>query len=79
LSAVANGDADAAIVYKTDVLAAKKNVFSIDIPSAQNVQAKYCITPIRGSKNLANAKAFIDFVLSERGWQILKSFGYQRP
>jgi molybdate transport system substrate-binding protein len=79
LSAVANGDADAAIVYKTDVLAAKKNVFGIDIPSAQNVQAKYGIAPIRGSKNLANAKAFIDFVLSERGWQILKSFGYQRP
>jgi molybdate transport system substrate-binding protein len=79
LSAVANGDADAAIVYKTDVLAAKKNVFGIDIPSAQNVQAKYGIAPIRGSKNLANAKAFIDFVLSERGLQILKSFGYQRP
>ncbi len=79
LSAVANGDADAAIVYKTDVLGAKKNVFGIDIPSAQNVQAKYGIALIRGSKNLANAKAFIDFVLSERGWQILKSFGYQRP
>jgi molybdate transport system substrate-binding protein len=79
LSAVANGDADAAIVYKTDVMAAKKNVFGIDIPSAQNVQAKYGIAPIRGSKNLPSAKAFIDFVLSERGWQILKSFGYQRP
>jgi molybdate transport system substrate-binding protein len=79
LSAVANGDADAAIVYKTDVLAAKKKVFGIDIPSTQNMQAKYGIAPIRGSKNLANAKAFIDFVLSERGWQILKSFGYQRP
>jgi molybdate transport system substrate-binding protein len=79
LSAIANGDADAAIVYKTDVLAAKKNVFGIDIPSTQNVQTKYGIAPIRDSKNLANAKAFIDFVLSERGLQILKSFGYQRP
>lgn len=79
LSAVANGDADAAIVYKTDVLAAKKTVFGIDIPSAQNVQAKYGIAPIRGSKSLTNAKAFIDFVLSERGLQILKSFGYERP
>ena len=78
LSAVANGDADAAIVYKTDVLAAKKTVVGIDIPSAQNVKAMYGIAPIRGSKNLANAKAFIDFVLSEQGWQILKSFGFQR-
>ena len=79
LSAVANGDADAAIVYKTDVLAAKKTVVGIDIPSAQNVKAMYGIAPIRGSKNPANAKAFIDFVLSEQGWQILKSFGFERP
>jgi molybdate transport system substrate-binding protein len=79
LSSVANGDADAAIVYKTDVLAAKKTVVGIDIPSAQNVKAMYGIAPIRGSKNLTNAKAFIDFVLSERGWKILKSFGYERP
>jgi molybdate transport system substrate-binding protein len=79
LSAVANGDADAAIVYKTDVLAAKKTVVGIDIPSAQNVKAMYGIAPIRGSKNPVNAKTFIDFVLSEQGWQILKSFGFQRP
>jgi molybdate transport system substrate-binding protein len=79
LSAVANGDADAAIVYKTDVLAAKKTVVGIDIPGAQNVKAMYGIAPIRGSKNPANAKAFIDFVLSEQGWQILKSFGFERP
>jgi molybdate transport system substrate-binding protein len=79
LSAVANGDADAAIVYKTDVSAAKKTVVGIDIPSAQNVKAMYGIAPIRGSKNPANAKAFIDFVLSEQGWEILKRFGFQRP
>ena len=79
LSAVANGDADAAIVYKTDVLAAKKTVVGIDIPGAQNVKAMYGISPVRGSKNPANAKAFIDFVLSEQGWQILKSFGFERP
>ena len=79
LSAVANGDADAAIVYKTDVLAAKKTVVGIDIPNAQNAKSMYGIAPIRGSKNPANAKAFIDFVLSEQGWQVLKSLGFQRP
>ena len=79
LSAVANGDADAAIVYKTDVSAAKKTVVGIDIPSAQNVKAMYGIAPIRGSKNPAIAKAFIDFVLSKQGWQVLNSLGYGRP
>jgi molybdate transport system substrate-binding protein len=79
LSAVANGDADAAIVYKTDVLAAKKTVVGIDIPSTQNVKSMYGIAPMRGSRNLTNAKAFIDFVLSKQGWQVLNSFGYGRP
>jgi molybdate transport system substrate-binding protein len=79
LSAVANGDADAALVYRTDVLAAKKTVVGIDIPSAQNVTAMYGIAPVRGSKNLAIAKAFINFVLSQQGLQILKKFGFGRP
>ena len=79
LSAVANGDADAALVYKTDVLAAKKTVVGIDIPNTQNVKTMYGIAPLRGSKNLATAKAFINFVLSQQGLQILKSFGFERP
>jgi molybdate transport system substrate-binding protein len=79
LSAVANGDADAALVYRTDVLAAKNTVVGIDIPSAQNVTAMYGIAPVRGSKNLATAKAFINFVLSQQGLQILKKFGFGRP
>jgi len=79
LSAVITGDADAAIVYKTDVLAAKSKVVAIDIPKSQNVKTMYGIAPVRGAKNFTNAKAFIEFVLSEQGWQILKSFGFERP
>jgi ABC-type molybdate transport system substrate-binding protein len=39
----------------------------------------YGIAPLRGSKNFATAKAFINFVLSQQGLQILKSFGFERP
>jgi molybdate transport system substrate-binding protein len=79
LNAVSTGDADAAIVYATDALLAKKQVAVIPIPVGKNVKAMYGIVPVRGMKNTANAKAFIDFVLSEQGWQILKSFGFERP
>ncbi len=79
LSAVTTGDADAAIVYRTDVLAAKSTVVGIEIPAAQNVKAMYGIAPLRGTKSVTNAKAFIDFVLSEKGWQILKTYGFERP
>jgi len=43
------------------------------------VKAAYGIASIRGSKNGSLAKAFVDFVLSEQGWRILKGFGFQKP
>jgi len=79
LGAVVTGDADAAIVYKTDVIAAGKSIQAVDIATASNVKAIYGIASIRGSKNGSLAKAFVDFVLSEQGWRILKGFGFQKP
>jgi len=79
LGAVVTGDADAAIVYKTDVIAAGKSIQAVDIATASNVKAAYGIASIRGSKNGSLAKAFVDFVLSEQGWRILKGFGFQKP
>jgi molybdate transport system substrate-binding protein len=79
LGAVVTGDADAAIVYKTDVIAAGKSIQAVDIATASNVKAMYGIASIRGSKNGSLAKAFVDFVLSEQGWRTLKGFGFQKP
>ena len=79
LSAVAIGDADAAVVYYTDVLTAKKTITAVLIPLSQNVNAVYGIAPIRGSKHRDIAEAFIAFALSETGQQILKSFGFKKP
>jgi molybdate transport system substrate-binding protein len=79
LGAVVTGDADAAIVYKTDVIAAGKSIQAVDIATASNVKAMYGIASIRSSKNGSLAKAFVDFVLSEQGWRILKGFGFQKP
>lgn len=79
LSAVATGDADAAVVYYTDVLAAKKTVTGIDIPPAQNVNVAYGIAPISGSKHREIADTFIAFTLSETGQQILNSYGFEKP
>ena len=79
LGAVVTGDADAAIVYKTDVIAAGKAIHAVDIALSSNVKAMYGIAAVRGSKNGSLAKAFVDFVLSEQGWRILKGFGFQKP
>lgn len=78
LNAVAVGDADAAIVYVTDALASKKAVTLIRIKSDQNVNTSYAIAAIRLSRNLDTAEAFINYVISDSGQAILKSFGFAK-
>ena len=79
LNAVSTGDADAAIVYATDALSAKKSVSTISIPVGKNVKAMYGIGVIRGSKNSKQAEAFVQFVLSLTGQKVLTSFGFLAP
>jgi molybdate transport system substrate-binding protein len=76
---VTAGEADAGIVYETDVLAAKDKAAGVEIPAAINVVAKYPIVATKEAKNSSGAKAFIDFVLSEAGQKILASYGFKAP
>ena len=73
------GEADAGIVYVTDVTAAGAKAQGIEIPANVNVIAKYPIAVTKGTKNSAGAQAFIDFVTSDAGQKILASFGFRAP
>src|SRR5207244_3451715 len=55
LTKVASGDADAAIVYVTDVKGASGNVDGVEIPAGQNVIATLPIATLKDSKNTALA------------------------
>jgi molybdate transport system substrate-binding protein len=79
---VALGEADAGIVYVTDVeasVAGGQLVSGVEIPAAQNVVAVYPIGVIAVSGNRAVAKAFVDSVMSAAGQATLKSFGFLPP
>lgn len=76
---VSLGEADAGIVYTTDVLAGGAKVQGVDIPSEDNVIASYPIVQLRSAQNPLAARAFIDFVVGPRGQAILKSFGFASP
>ena len=71
------GEADAGIVYTTDVKAAGSQVLGVPIPDADNVIATYPIVAVRGSRNAAVADDFIAYVLSAAGQAALASFGFQ--
>jgi molybdate transport system substrate-binding protein len=74
LSKVDLGEADAGIVYTSDVKAAD-NVMTVEIPEAVNELATYPIAPV-ASGNQDLAAAYISFILSPDGQAILESYGF---
>ena len=78
LSKVALGEADAGIVYVTDVKAAGSAVEGVAIPPALNVVAEYPIVMLKDSQNSALARAFVSYVLTD-GRPILTRYGFTGP
>jgi molybdate transport system substrate-binding protein len=76
---VSLGEADAGIVYVTDVTAGGDKVEGGDIPEGQNVTATYPIATVKASKAQDKAQAFMDLVLSAEGQQVLKEYGFLPP
>lgn len=76
VSKIELGEADAGIVYVTDVKAAGGKVTGVPIPDSVNVIATYPIVAVKETKNSALANAFIAYVLSADGQATLQSFGF---
>ncbi len=79
LSKVRLGEVDAALVYRTDVVAAGDAVVGIDVPEAAQAVNDYPIAVIRTAPHAAAARAFVDHVLSEQGQQVLTDAGFVSP
>lgn len=73
---VALGEADAGLVYATDVLAAESRIDGIAVPGADDVANRYLIGRPVTSANDAAAEAFIRLVLSDAGQEILAGDGF---
>lgn len=76
---VSLGEADAGVVYVTDVAAGGDKVEGVDIPEDQNVTATYPIATVKATKAPEAARAFMDLVLSAEGRQVLKEYGFLPP
>jgi molybdate transport system substrate-binding protein len=77
LAKVTLGEADAGIVYTSDISGADAGkVGRMDIPDALNVVATYPIAPVKDTDRPELANAFIEFVLSPEGQATLASFGF---
>jgi molybdate transport system substrate-binding protein len=77
LTKVIADEADAGIVYRTDVFAAGDQVEVIEIEDDNNVINTYPIALTTQAKN--GSQAFVDFVLSDEGQDILRTWGFESP
>jgi molybdate transport system substrate-binding protein len=76
---VSLGEADAGIVYVTDVTAGGGKVEGVDIPDEQNAVATYPIATVKASRAQDKAQAFMDLVRSAEGQQVLDKYGFLPP
>jgi len=79
LSKVSLGEVDAALVYKTDVKAAGSKVAGIAFPESGKAVNEYPIAACAKAPNAAGAKAFVDYVLSDKGRAVLTQTGFDGP
>lgn len=71
------GEADAAVVYASDVTPALKgSVHVIALPGRFNQTASYPIGVLRGSVSPQTARAFVAYTLSPEGQRILRKWGF---
>ena len=80
---VAAGEADAGIVFVTDVLAAGKTAGGVMIPADINVISTYPVVitkaSAQASTNAGTSQAFVDFVAGPKGQAILAKYGFLVP
>lgn len=81
VSKVALGEADAGIVYVTDVKAAGDKAQGVEIDIADDValEAVYPIAVTKTATNKDAAKAWIEYVLSDDGQKTLARHGFLSP
>ncbi len=73
---VTSGEADATIVYVTDVKAAGSKGQGVEIPDQFNVDAEYPIAIVKTTGHHAGAAAFVDAVVKGPGQEALRTRGF---
>jgi molybdate transport system substrate-binding protein len=79
LTKVESGEADAGFVYVTDSKAAGSAVTTIMLPANAQAVATYPIAVVKSSAHVADAQAFVAFVLGPSGQGLLADAGFGSP
>ncbi|MEU9589143.1 molybdate ABC transporter substrate-binding protein [Streptomyces sp. NPDC048219] len=72
-------EADAAVVYKTDVKAAGEKVAGVDFPESAKAVNDYPIALLKQAPNADAGRAFVELVKSAEGQKVLTGAGFRTP
>jgi molybdate transport system substrate-binding protein len=76
LGKVISGDADAGLVYVTDVSSAKGDVQGVSFPEADQAATNYPIAVLKDTPQAELAQQFVDLVTGEAGQNELQAAGF---
>ena len=79
LTQVSTGQADAGLVYVTDVKSAGTTVEGVPFKESSEVVNTYPIATLSASTNVPLAQAFVKFVTGPTGQSVLKAAGFGKP
>ena len=79
LGKVTDGEADAGLVYVSDVRSAGDAVTGVDFPEAAGAVNRYPVAPVRNGPNPELAARFVELVLGEDGRRVLAGAGFGAP
>lgn len=79
LAKVQVGEADAGLVYVTDVRTAGGGVEAIGIPQADAARNEYAVAVLADAPHPELARQFVGLVTSDRGRQVLREAGFGTP
>jgi molybdate transport system substrate-binding protein len=76
---VRSGGVDAALVYRTDVMASGAQLRAVDFEQATSVADEYSVVAVKAGRNVIGASAFVSFVRSALARRVLTEAGFSIP
>lgn len=76
---VALGEADAGVVYTTDVRSIRRFVTVVPIPDSAQPTVRYEVAIVRSAPHRAQARALVRWLLTRPGRHYLEAFGFGLP
>ena len=76
LAAVASGNVDAGVVYKTDAAISRKVKIAYEVPRADGPDIRYPMALVKNSPQPEAAKQFLDYLSSDQAGQVFIHYGF---